>query len=122
MYASDYPGPLDERGGGQNDPYVPIDINAVARRAGMSPELAFGRLYFHLDQKYRYKHEGGATTSLFQLHVGSKRHAVQFPYLASILAEKNQEFRRFSLSLALSAIALRLSFASLFLSIAKSAQ
>ncbi len=122
MYLPDYPGPKDERGAGINDPYVPINIRAVAERVGMSPELVFGRLYFHLDHKYRYKHESGATTSLFQLQVGGKKHAVQFPYLAAVLAEKNQEFRRYALTLALSATALGVSLVSLAVSIAKAAQ
>ncbi len=122
MYARDYPGPKDERGAGVNDPYVPIDVHAVAKKVGMPPELVFGRLYFHLDQKYRYKHEGGATTALFQLKVGDKRHAVQFPYLAAILAEKNLEFRRYTLTLGLSTLALGVSVASLVVSFAKAAQ
>ena len=122
VYAADFPGPKDAGGTGLNDPFVPIDIHAIAKRVDMSPELVFGRLYFHLDHKYRYKHESGAITSLFQLQVGDKRHAVQFPYLASILAEKNQEFRRFAFSLGLSAVALGVSISSLIVSLAKAAQ
>lgn len=121
MYVADYPGPKNARGVGLNDPYVPIDIPAVAMRVGMSQELVFGRLYFHLDQKHRFKHEGGATTSLFHLKVGEKRHAVQFPYLAAVLAEKNQEFRRYTLTLVLSAVALGVSIASLIVNLSKSA-
>jgi hypothetical protein len=119
MYKADYPGPKDAAGRGLNDPYVPIDVRAVAAKVGMSPELVFGRLYFHLDQKYRYKQDNEVNVSLFSLKVGEKRHAVQFPYLASILASQNQEFRRFALGLGISCFALGVSVVSLLVSILK---
>ena len=119
MYQADYPGPKAAAGPGANDPYVPINVHAVAAKVGMSPELVFGRLYFHLDQKYRYKHDNGVTVSLFTLKVEEKRHAVQFPYLASILAAQNQEFRRFAVGLTMSSVALGVSLVSLLVSILK---
>lgn len=103
MYEQSYPGEK-----GDNDPYLAIDIPAVAAKLQCSPELLFGRLYYHLDQKHRYKQENGDIVPLFHLKVGEKRHAVHFPYLAAILAGQNQEFRRYALSLVLSAAALAL--------------
>jgi len=38
-----------------NDPFVPIDVRAVASRLKTKPELLFGRLYYHLESKHRYK-------------------------------------------------------------------
>ncbi|WP_020162990.1 hypothetical protein [Methyloversatilis discipulorum] len=119
MYLRDYPGPREPGGRGANDPYIAIDIHALAHRMKCSPELLFGRLYYHLDQKHRYKRESGAVVSLFTLQAGEKRHAVNFPFLAAILAEKNQEFRRHVLALAISFLALGVSTASLLLSFAK---
>ena len=119
MYKDEYPGPQNSSGHGSNDPYVSIDLHAIGAKIGMSPELIFGRLYFHLDQKYRYKQEHGASVSLFQLQIEGKRHAVQFPYLASILAEKNQEFRRYVVGLAVSFLALGVSVTALLVSILK---
>jgi hypothetical protein len=117
MYQSSYPGPKNASGRGENDPYVSIDVPAIASKLDCNPELLFGRLYYHLDQKYRYKQDNGALVPLFHLQVGDKRHAVQFPYLASILAGLNQDFRRQVIPLGVSFISLGVSLASLVVSI-----
>ena len=119
MYSSNYPGTEGHDGRRVNDPYLAIDIPAVAVRLGCSPELLFGRLYYHLDQKYRYKQDDDTIVPLFYLKVGEKRHAVHFPYLASILAGQNQEFRRYILSLSFSTAALAVAITSLFVSLTK---
>ncbi len=117
MYQSSYPGQRTAGGRGENDPYISIDIPAIANKLACSPELLFGRLYYHLDQKYRYKQEGGDLVPLFYLQVSDKRHAVQFPYLASILAGLNQDFRRQAIAFGVSFISLGVSLASLAISI-----
>jgi hypothetical protein len=86
MYESSYPGAAPDETRGSNDPYVPIDVRAVAAELGCKPELLFGRLYYHLDPKHRYKQDNGALVSLFHLNVQNKGHSVHFPYLAAILA------------------------------------
>lgn len=118
-YESAYPGPEDASGRGINDPFVPIDLHVVAKKVGCSPELLFGRLYFHLNQKHRYKQESGASVSLFELNIQNKGHAVQFPYLAAILAGLNQEFRKQLVTYGVSFVALGISLASLAVSILK---
>jgi len=122
MYEDSYPGPKKAGGGGENDPYLSIDIPALAKKLECTPELLFGRLYYHLDQKYRYKQDDGSIVPLFYLKVGDKRHAVHFPYLASILAAQNQEFRRYIVSLCVSFFALAVSVTSLAVSLTKHAQ
>jgi len=119
MYERDYPGPTSISGRGENNPYVPVDLYAVAKEVGCSPELLFGRLYFHLNQKHRYKQENRTDISLFELNVENKGHSVQFPYLASILAGLNQEFRRQLITYGVSFTALGISIASLAVSILK---
>ena len=119
MYESSYPGPLNDSGRPKNDPYIAIDINSVAAKVDCNPELLFGRLYYHLDAKYRYKNPDGSLVPLFQLQLADKRHAVQFPYLAAILAGLNQDYRRHLVPLCLSAIAVGVSVTSLFVSIFK---
>jgi hypothetical protein len=113
MYESAYPGvsPGEERG--ENDPYLPIDVSAVARRLECKPELLFGRLYYYLDAKYRYKQDNDALVSLFYLNLNGKRHCVHFPFLASILAQHDDEHRRHSWSLAVSFVALVLPLAAI---------
>ena len=113
MYESSYPGTSPEAGRGENDPYIAIDVPAVAEKLGCKSELLFGRLYSYLDQKHRYKQDNGALVPLFYLKVGDKRHAVHFPYLAGILASHDEEYRKQMWSLGISLIALVLSVVSL---------
>ena len=120
MHKAAYPGPFGANGRPSNDPYVAIDIHAIAVKLECSPELLFGLLYYHLDHKYRYRQEDGSLVPLFYLQVDGKRHAVNFPCLAAILAERNQEFRRYVLSLSISAFALGISIASLALNLMNS--
>jgi hypothetical protein len=75
--------------------------------------MLFGRLYYHLDAKYHYEQDDGAKIHLFSLKIGSERHCVNFPYLAAVLAEKNEEHSRQLWSLGLSIAALVLSVAAI---------
>ena len=111
LYESDYPGPKGEDGRGANDPLIPIDLTKVAARLGCGTELIFGRLYYHLDAKYRYKQDNGARVDLFLLR--EQGHAVHFPFLASLLAGFQEEHRKLFWSMVFSVIALILSATSL---------
>jgi hypothetical protein len=113
MYESHYPGNRPGATRGENDPHLPIDVRAVADRLGCNAELLFGRLYYHLDHKYRYKQDNGALVPLFSLQSGIKRHTIHFPYLVAVLAEQQQEYRNRLWSLGISIVALVLSVASL---------
>src|SRR5580765_3597694 len=86
--------------------YVPIDIRDVAKRLGMNEHILFGRLRYHLDQKYRYTNADGSLVHLFCLEVGGERHCIHFPYLAGIVSERQREMRRFMIPFTLSVIAL----------------
>ncbi|EAQ98746.1 hypothetical protein KT71_08972 [Congregibacter litoralis KT71] len=89
--------------------YVPIDCELLARRLRMDEHLLFGRLYYHLDQKYRYTQEDGSKVYLFAFKVGKDRHAVNFPLLAAVLAEHKLSFNRFMFPMAISCVALSVS-------------
>lgn len=82
--------------------YVPIDCAQIASELGMDAEILFGRLYYHLDKKYRYAQDDGSLVHLFALNTGGDLHTVNFPLLAAILAEHNVSFNRYILPLALS--------------------
>ncbi|MEW6353281.1 MAG: hypothetical protein AB1469_03130 [Pseudomonadota bacterium] len=112
MYEPSYPGKEPGQDRGKNDPYMPINIHDVAARIGCTPEMIFGRLYYHLNAKYRYSHND-TWVNLFSISVGSERHCVNFPYLAAILAEKNLEHKQQLWSLSIAIIALALSIASI---------
>jgi hypothetical protein len=105
MYEHAYPGAKP----GENDPYIAIDVTKVAEKLKCKPQLIFGYLYYHMDAKHRYKVAENTTTHLFTLAVGEKRHAVNFPYLAAILANHDLEHRRQLWSVGLSLLALALS-------------
>lgn len=112
MYKDNYPG---KKVGtkGVNDPFVPVDLRAVAVRLDTKPELLFGRLYYHLDRKHRYKQDSGVEVNLFLLNIDNKGHSVHFPYLSAILAGHDQEHRKQLWSIFFSVLALVVSVASL---------
>ena len=113
MYEASYPGiPLGATRG-DNDPYLSIDVKAVAEKLGCKSELLFGYLYYHLDAKHRYKQSEGVSVPLFSLKVGDKRHGVNFPYLSALLANHDLEHRRQLWSVGLSLLAVAMSAAAI---------
>lgn len=108
-YESSYPGSKP----GENDPYLQIDVTAVADKLKCKPELLFGYLYYYLDHKHRYEVGERTWTHLFALKVGDKLHCVNYPYLAGILAAHEAEHTRNQWALWLSVAALVLSLASI---------
>jgi hypothetical protein len=116
-YNFEYPGVKDASGRGANDPHMLIDIPTIAKQLGCTSELLFGRLYYHLDEKYRYKQDDGAKVELFLLNFRNKGPAVRFPFLASILAGLEEEHRKLFWSMVFSITALILSLISLVVTI-----
>jgi hypothetical protein len=84
LYEASYPG--------SNDPYISIDINKVANKLKCKKELLFGYLYYYLDEKYRYKQDGGIEVPLFLVSFRDQGHSVNFPFLAAILGGARQEY------------------------------
>jgi len=111
-YESAYPGIPAGAVRGENDPYMAIDIPAIAKKLRCKPELLFGYLYYHLDAKHRYQTGENTFVHLFAIKAGDKHHGVNFPYLAALLADHNLEHRRQLWSVALSILALALSAAA----------
>jgi hypothetical protein len=107
MYLPHYPFQPEKGQAGQV--MVPIDMDAVADRLGMSKYLLFGYLNSYLDHKWRYKTGENSYVHLYAPVVGDMRHAVNFPYLAAILADRDQEHSKFAWSLGVSLVALALS-------------
>lgn len=109
MYEASYPG--DKLG--DNDPFIAIDINAIASKLNCKPHLLFGILYYFLEHKYRHKTDEGTYISLFAIRVGDTRHAINYPYLAAILAGHEQEQSKYRWSLILSSFALLISIVAI---------
>ena len=116
-YEISYPGKKQSDGRHENDPYLEINIQDIASKLKCKPELLFGYLYYHLDAKHRYTN-GNANVHLFTIKVGDKRHGVNFPYLAALLANHDLEHRRQLWSLAISILALAVSAAAIIAQIA----
>ena len=93
--------------------YVPIDIPRIASLLGTDADELFGRLYYHLDHKYRYQQENGSFVHLFAFALGSERHCINYPYLAAILSEHRLEDRRNSWALWLAIVSLAVSLVAL---------
>jgi hypothetical protein len=113
MYAPSYPGTQPGEIRGKNDPYLPLKINEAATRLGCSPEMPFGRLYYHLDAKFSYTKDGNVQVHIFALKVGAQMHCVNFPFLAAVLADKDEEHKRQLWSLGVAITASVLSVASI---------
>jgi hypothetical protein len=71
-YESFYPGVQLWCGSWRIDPYIAIVVPTVAEKLKCNADLLFGRLYYHLDFKHRYKQDNGALVPLFYLKVGEK--------------------------------------------------
>lgn len=99
--------------------YVPIDIPAIAAKLKVDVDLVFGRLYYHLDQKYWYMRENDLKVHLFTPTIGTDKNAVNFPYLASVLADMRWSNRKYRLGTGIAIISLAISIASFLISIAR---
>jgi hypothetical protein len=93
--------------------YVPIEVDAIASQLKTDEYELFGRLYYDLDHRYRYKQDDGSLVHLFAFKVGNDMHCINYPYLAGVLAEKREEDRRNKWSLRLSVLSLVVALAAL---------
>jgi len=96
-------------GSRQSKIYVPIDIQSIADRLGADGNSIYGRLYYHLDAKYRYKQNDGTSVHLFTLKAGDDPNCVHFPFLEAVLASLRFEERKFWLPIMMSAASLGIS-------------
>ena len=117
-YIDEFEQTADSTAEGGEKVYVEIDIVALAEKLKVNKHVLFGRLYYHLDKKHRYKdEETGAWTHLFARVLADKRHCIHFPYLSALVAEQQRDMRRFLIPLFASwivaSIALFLSFVGL---------
>jgi hypothetical protein len=75
--------------------YVPIDCKLIAGKLRADPELVFGRLYYHLANVYKHQQSKGVEVKLFELEVDKQRHCIQFPVLASAVANLQADHQRY---------------------------
>jgi len=97
--------------------FVPIDIAAIAKDLKVDGDIIFGRLYYHLEDKYGYNRQNGARVHFFALNMESDHHVINFPFLGSILANLRQEDRKFRIATISAIVALFVSGLALLFSI-----
>jgi len=125
QYFKDYAAYTEEEKQRSSKIWVPIDIDDMAARLGMEVDILFGRLYYHLNNRYGYEVEGPRTgkegvkskmrIDLFAMRVGADRHCIHFPLLASVLATLQDENKKYRLATTLSIIAVGLSLLTFLL-------
>jgi len=97
--------------------YLPIDIEMIAKRWKVDADIVFGRLYYHLNKKHGYKKDDGSSVHLFTLVAGKDRHCVNFPLVASVLADLREENKKYQTATTLAIISLLISIISLLLTL-----
>ena len=111
---------FDSKGDREHKIFVPIDIPMIARDLKVDPDIVFGRLYFHLDHKHAYKKDDDVRVHLFlKDDLPNVRNVVNFPYLASVLAELRYTDSVSRRARRISWLALCISVVSLLVAVAK---
>ncbi|MEM6665633.1 MAG: hypothetical protein AAF638_04455 [Pseudomonadota bacterium] len=93
--------------------WMPIDIEVLSKRFRCDPDLIFGRLYYHLNEKYGSKSSDGQEVNFFNMRLGQDRHVVNFPLLSSVLADLQDDRKRFIVSTRIAGLSLVVSAISI---------
>ena len=88
---------------------MPIDCKFIAQKLKVDGDIVFGRLYYHLQEKYGYTRQDGSNVAFFTLMAGGDRHCINFPLMASVLAGLEEERSKFQLATWLSTFAIVIS-------------
>ncbi len=97
--------------------WVPIDIETLARKFGLDPDIVFGRLYYHLNEKFSFQNSEGSKSEFFAMRIGSDRHCINFPYLSSIVASLKDERMKFLTATLIAGFSLAISLISIFIAV-----
>jgi len=76
--------------------YIPVDIKLIAQKLGVDVDIIFGRLYYHLEQKYGYSRSDGSKVAFFALIIGSDNNCINFTYMSSVLAKLRDREKKYS--------------------------
>ena len=97
--------------------YVPIDTSKIASELTVEPDIVFGRLYYHLNQKPRYRQEHGHLVELFSLSIQQGEECVNFPLMASVLADLRDQKRKHQVATWIAFLSLAIAIASILISL-----
>ena len=96
--------------------FIPVDIKLIAQKLGVDVDIIFGRLYYHLEQKYGYKRSGDTKVAFFTLKVGVDKNCINFPYMASVLANLREREKKYSIATKIAILSLFIAGLSLIVS------
>jgi len=99
--------------------WVPIDIDDLGKKYRCDPDLIFGRLYYHMNEKYGSRTGDGQDVNFFNMRLANDRHVVNFPLLTSVLADLQDNSRRFVISTRVAALSLVISAISIGFAVLK---
>jgi len=86
--------------------FIPVDIKLIAQKLGVDVDIIFGRLYYHLEQKYGYSRSDGSKVAFFVLKIGSVTNCINFPYMASVLANLRESEKKYTAATVIAIISL----------------
>jgi hypothetical protein len=96
--------------------YVPVDCEAIGKALGVDGDIIFGRLYYYLDERYRYHQDDGAAVHLFTKEIDGDTNCINFPLLGAVVAKLKTEQRRYWTATAIAIGALIVAIISLVVS------
>ena len=91
---------------------VHVNCRKVAEILGVDGDIVFGRLYYHLEEKYGYKRDDGSQVAFFALQAGGVPHCINFPLMTSVLAGLREEEDKFWISIMVAFFAFAIALAS----------
>jgi len=95
---------------------VPVDVEEIASACGVEQDMIFGRIYYHFNKKYSYKDHDGKVTTFFTTEKFEGL-SVNFPLVASVLADIHAEEKEKEIFIALSATAIGIAAVALLVAI-----
>jgi len=95
---------------------VPIDVEEVAEACGVEEDMIFGRIFYHFNKKYSYKNNKGEVTTFF-ITEKFEGLSVNFPLVASVLADEYAEKQQREIFLLVAGAAVMLSIIALLIAI-----
>lgn len=106
---TNHSGEKDVQNGRKSKIFVPIDCKMIARELNIDSDIVFGRLYYHMEEKYGYARDNGGRVAFYTKIAGEENWCINFPLMASVLAGLQQENSKFLWATVMSGVALAVS-------------
>ncbi|MDG2675966.1 hypothetical protein R7Z80_17375 [Vibrio sp. 1733] len=97
--------------------FVPLNIEDISSDLKTEADIVFGRLYYHMDEKYGYKRSDGSNVNFFVLKIGEYKHCVNYPLMVSVLASLRAENKKFFVPVMISILSTLVAITTLSLKI-----